>query len=102
MREIINTVKSEPKVLLEVEKHGKRLKFQVSKIETQWQSKGVSFRYTTTDSNEYEILWSNVGEDRWGRTTLLYNNGKRMSYSAAIRKFFEATEAVEHLTFSAI
>ena len=97
---MIESVKSQPKDLLEVERAGKRLKFQVSTVENKWANRS-SHAYTTTDTKEYSMLWSNVGEDRWGKTTFLYNNGKRMSYSSAIRKFFEAADASEHLTFSA-
>jgi hypothetical protein len=102
MRELMESVQSEPRVLLEVEKAGKLFRFQVKSVVNRWARKGVSFSYTTTYTDEYEMLWSNLGETSVGRTPLLYNNGKRMSYSTAIRKFFEATNAAEHLTFTQI
>lgn len=96
-KRVICTNRYEEETLLEVEKQEKEFKFVLATLEQQWEKpwneKGV------TSYPVYELHWKNRGSKKWGRTELWKKDGKPMDYKQAVKEFFFALRASEHMQF---
>jgi hypothetical protein len=57
---------------------------------------------TKTFKKEYEMNWSIVGRERWATVELTKEDGQPLLYKSAVKMFFAALKASDHMQFREI
>jgi len=93
-------------VLLEAERVGKNFQLIEVNLKKVWKKNNYRFvgikttETYNTFSKTYEFKWKSSNSDRWGRTEILNAKGNAVSQSEAFKKFFQAMDAADNMTFT--